>query len=67
MFLTEEEKQQLTGYKGPAGQRRALDAMGIRYRVRPDGRPMVTYSHVMGDDMPGYKPEPNFDAIDEVG
>ena len=41
MFLTSAQLEVLTGYRRPKKQKAALDAMGIAYRVRPDGRPVV--------------------------
>lgn len=47
MFLTVAELQELTGRATPAAQRRALDAMRIPYRRRPDGTPAVLRTTVM--------------------
>ena len=46
MFLTPAELAELTGYKLPGAQVRALRAMGIEHRIRPDGRPIVLRAHV---------------------
>lgn len=46
MFLTPEELVELTHRQRPAAQIRALRAMGIEHRVRPDGKPVVLRAHV---------------------
>lgn len=46
LTLTPAELQELTGKRRADAQRRALDRMGLRYAVRPDGRPTVLRSHV---------------------
>ena len=42
MLLTAREVAELTGRERRPAQRRALDAMGVPYRVRPDGSPSVS-------------------------
>ncbi len=44
MFLVPAEVAELTGRRRRAGQREALTAMGIAYRVRPDGTAAVLRS-----------------------
>lgn len=46
LFLSDDELQELTGYRQRAAQVRALRFMGIEHRVRPDGRPAVLRAHV---------------------
>jgi hypothetical protein len=41
MFLTASDLLELTGYRRPSSQVRALRRMGIEHWVRPDGRPVV--------------------------
>lgn len=41
MFLTPDEIAALTGKVRPSAQVRALRAMGIEHRIRPDGSPAV--------------------------
>jgi hypothetical protein len=44
--LTPEELRSVTGRRRKDAQRRALDAMGVRYAVRPDKSLAVLRSHV---------------------
>ncbi|MDB5797231.1 MAG: hypothetical protein JWP36_1133 [Paucimonas sp.] len=46
MFLGPEEVAQLTGRKTRRKQIDALTAMGFRFKVQPDGRPIVLRAHV---------------------
>lgn len=46
MFLRPDELRDLTGKSRSDAQRRALDRMGLRYAVRPDGTLAVLRSHV---------------------
>jgi len=46
MFLTEAELTELTGAKRRDCRVRALRAMGVEHRIRPDGRVIVLRSHV---------------------
>lgn len=46
MFLTGEELTLLTGKKRRSAQATALNMMGIEHRIRPDGMPIVSRSHV---------------------
>lgn len=42
IYLTQEELQGVTGRKQYAAQVRALNEMGIDFRIRPDGSPLVS-------------------------
>ena len=44
MFLNKEQLAELTGYKRPNEQKKALSKMGIFFHVRPDGEPIVPLS-----------------------
>lgn len=46
MFLTAEEIAELTRRKQRAAQRAVLNALGIQYKVRPDGTLVVARAHV---------------------
>jgi hypothetical protein len=46
MFLTDTELTDLTGAKRRECRVRALRAMGVEHRIRPDGRVIVLRSHV---------------------
>lgn len=48
LMLTPDELKDLTHYTRPAAQIRALRAMGIDHKVRPDGSVAVLRSHVEG-------------------
>jgi hypothetical protein len=48
VFLTAAELEELTHRKYGAWQAKALDAMEIRYRVRPDGSVAVLWKDVEG-------------------
>ena len=41
LILTQQELVELTGKERPSAQVRALTHMGIPYRTRPDGTPVV--------------------------
>jgi hypothetical protein len=41
MFLTSDQIFELTGYRRPSAQVRALRRMGVEHWIRPDGRPVV--------------------------
>ncbi len=56
MFLSEDEVRALTKRKQRRAQVRALRAMGIDHKTRPDGSPVVLRSHVeseLGHDVKG--------------
>jgi hypothetical protein len=48
MLLTPDQLEILTGYRRPSAQVRALRRMGVRYLLRPDGRPVVDDSAITG-------------------
>jgi hypothetical protein len=50
MLLTPDQLEILTGYRRPSAQVRALRRMGVRYLLRPDGRPVVDDSAITGRD-----------------
>ena len=60
MFLSNKQLEALTGYRRPAEQKAALEAMGIPFRVRPDGRPVVLESSV---DIAVSRKGPRLDRI----
>lgn len=64
-FLTREELAALTGRTRASAQIRALRAMGVQHRVRPDGKPVVLWTDVQSDGARRqYKPtEPNLAAL----
>lgn len=66
MFLSDSEVQNLTGKQRYHAQRKALALMGVQFRVRPDGRPMVVRSHVDGTIGASARktPEPDWGAMD---
>ncbi len=45
-FLTPEDVYQLTGYRRPSLQCKALKESGIFFIPRKDGRPGITWDHV---------------------
>jgi hypothetical protein len=70
LFLTEDEVRALSGKIKRDAQVRALRAMGVEHRVRPDGSVAVLRDHIhkVFDGTPGSakrgKPAaPNWDAI----
>lgn len=64
-FLTRDELSVLTGRTRASAQIRALRAMGIQHRVRPDGKAVVLWSDVQTDGVRRQqKPtEPDFGAL----
>lgn len=65
MFLSQEEVQELTGYKKYTCQARWLRSNGFKYVIGYDGKPKVTADHVnilMGsiDKNARKKTEPNY-------
>lgn len=46
MILTESELVELTGRQKCSAQARVLDAIGVPYRRRPDGKIIVFRSHI---------------------
>ncbi len=69
MFLSKDELRELTGRQMPSAQVRALRAMGIEHKVRPDGSVAVLRAHVeqvMGVAQDGRisgPAEPNWSAV----
>ena len=71
MFLDHEEVKRLTNSTGRDAQSKALRAMGIVHKVRPDGSIAILRDHInkifAGDSDSNMKPiksqEPNWDAI----
>jgi len=61
--LSEAEVRELTGKERKDAQRRALDAMGIGYKVRFDGSTMVLRSEVLEPVPSNRLTEPDFSAI----
>ena len=57
MFLNDEDFQFLTGAGRHDARVRALRAMGIEHRVRPDDRLIVLHSHV--EELLGARPKAN--------
>ena len=48
-WLSDDEVSELTKRTKPSAQRKVLDAMGYRYRQRPDGSFIVPTSQFMND------------------
>ena len=62
MILTAQEVTDLTHKIRPSAQIRALRAMGVEHRVRPDGTPAVLRSAAESTQAPRRAPaEPKFD------
>ncbi|AIU28357.1 hypothetical protein LV28_18880 [Pandoraea pnomenusa] len=51
-FLSRDEVCELTGRRQHAAQARALRAMGIEHRVRPDGSIAVLRTHIEAELAP---------------
>jgi hypothetical protein len=72
MFLTPDELRELTGKARSSAQARALRAMGIEHRARPDGSLAVSRLHVEGllGGTAGAKvvvpKQPNWSALDAI-
>ena len=64
-FLTRDELASLTGRTRASAQIRALRAMGIQHRVRPDGKAVVLWSDVQTDGSRRQQrpTEPDFAAL----
>lgn len=69
-FLTDEEVQTLTNRKVRPSQVRALKAMGIEHKVRPDGSVAILRAHITkvfdGDTQSTRQQKevsPNWDAM----
>lgn len=70
IFLNARELIELTSRSRPKAQIRALQFMGIEYRVRPDGSVVVIRAHVehsVSHDDKNHRmvrePQPNWGAI----
>lgn len=66
MFLTLEELTELTGRRRSDAHRRALDSMGVQYKVRPDGTVAVLKAHVealFSQSSHKRKTAPNFSLV----
>lgn len=71
LFLTEDEVRDLSGKIKRDAQVRALRAMGVEHRVRPDGSVAILRDHIhkVFDGEPGARAKqvkaaaPNWDAI----
>ncbi|ELI6443110.1 TPA: DUF4224 domain-containing protein [Aeromonas salmonicida] len=48
LVVSDQEIEQLTGYKLPSKQCKALEKAGIRFLRRPDGRPSTTREWLTG-------------------
>lgn len=67
-FLTREQLELLTGFKLKSAQVRGLRRMGIEHKVRPDGFPIVSTTHIeklLGGRVETQQSvsEPNFGAL----
>jgi hypothetical protein len=70
LILDSEEIRRITGLKRHKAQAQALARMGINYRIRPDGAPIVSRAHFEAI-MAGHTgtpslaaTEPNWSALD---
>jgi len=70
MFLTREEVQELTSKKRLSSQVAVLNSLGIVYKLRPDGSPVVLKAHVeqlfggqVAQQSPKITWEPDWDAL----
>jgi hypothetical protein len=66
MFLTDDELQELTGYKLPSAQRRWLRERGWRHEVNRVGRPRVARAYCearLGVAHAEDTDEPNWEAL----
>lgn len=69
LVLNHEEIRALTGRRRYRAQARALARMGISYRLRPDGFPIVSRAHfeeIMGTTSPAVEKatQPDWSALD---
>ncbi len=69
MFLTNEELQEMTGYKNHSIQVTWLTDNGYRFDVRCDGRPNVLWDQVRERQCKNAesKPGPDLSWLDETG
>jgi hypothetical protein len=64
LFLDRAELKALTGRSRPGAQRRALAAMGVPHRVRPDGQPVVAVRDLQPrEEQAPTIQQPNWDAL----
>ena len=69
IYLVDDEISAITGKKQRKSQARALAFMGIEYKIRPDGRPLVsrlTFERAMGNTVNSSTfndDTPNFDTL----
>jgi hypothetical protein len=71
MFLTRDELREMTGRQQYRTQAKVLSAMGITYKIRPDGTLLVLREHVI-EQLGGRaalkkaerRVEPNFAALE---
>lgn len=61
LHLTESELAEITGRVRSAAQSRALSAMGIPFKVNPDGKILVVREHYISPKTAAY--EPDFEAL----
>ena len=65
MILDADTLHALTGKRRPKAQRQALDAMGVPYRVRPDGHVVVIAADLEHRATPAAQvPAPNWAALE---
>lgn len=57
MFLTDEQKQTLTGYLRPSKQAEWLRKHGITFWMNARGEPVVPASAINGKPETGWKPD----------
>ena len=63
MFLSTEDVTELTGKCRYKAQVRALAMMGVKYTVRPDGRPIVLKTALEAETIPAKEIEPDWSAL----
>ena len=71
MFLTRQERMELTGYRTPSSQSRWLQVNGFLYRIGADGRPRVLMAEIESQMLTdrksnrhfSVKEKPNFEAL----
>lgn len=63
MFLSHNEVVVLTGRRRFRAQVRALNMMGISYRIRPDGRPLVLRSSLESPVRTSRSSGPKLDIV----
>ncbi len=63
MWLSKQQLEDLTKRKTGKAQCRALDYLGIPYRVGLDGKPVVFERDLTAETDPEKRTEPNWDAL----